>query len=77
MQKILWTNRIKEKRKARGMKQVELAARAGVSVALLNRTERWHLPVSIATAQRIANALGVTVGEAFPNLVISEGGGRC
>lgn len=50
MQKNLQTNRIREYREARGIKQVELAARAGVAVALLNRTERWHLPVSLATA---------------------------
>jgi ribosome-binding protein aMBF1 (putative translation factor) len=68
------TNIIREYRETRGMKQVELAARAAVPVALLNRTERWHLPVSLPTAQRIADALGVGVGEVFPYMAGKEAG---
>jgi ribosome-binding protein aMBF1 (putative translation factor) len=74
MPKKLQTNEIRESREARGMKQVELAARAGVSVALLNRTERWHLLVSLVTAQRIADALGVEVGEVLPAVSGKEEG---
>jgi transcriptional regulator with XRE-family HTH domain len=68
MQKKQFTNKLRELREDRRMKQVELASLAAVPVASLNRTERWHLPVSLPTAQRLADALGVEVGEAFPYL---------
>lgn len=67
-----YSNKVRQVREARGFKQVELAAMSGVSLPLLNRVENWHLPVSHKTAQRLADALGVTVGEIFPHLVAGE-----
>ena len=66
------SNKVRQVREARGFKQVELAAMSGVSLPLLNRVENWHLPVSLKTAQRLADALGVTVGEIFPHLAANE-----
>lgn len=61
-------NKVRQVRVAHGLKQVELAAKSGVSLPLLNRVENWHLPVSLKTAQRLAGALGVTIGKIFPHL---------
>jgi len=72
MQNKQLTNKLRAYRESRGMKQVELAARAAVPVALLNRTERWHLPVSLPTAQRLAEALGAELGDVFPYLADRE-----
>jgi transcriptional regulator with XRE-family HTH domain len=69
-----YSNKVRQVRKARGLKQVELAAISGVSLPLLNRVENWHLPVSSKTAQRLADALGVAIGEVFPHLVAGEVG---
>jgi transcriptional regulator with XRE-family HTH domain len=51
---------LREHRRARYLSQQELAARAGVSLATINKAERqerlrWHL----STMRRVADALGV------------------
>jgi transcriptional regulator with XRE-family HTH domain len=48
------------------MSQTELAARAGVALATLNRIERWHFRVNESTARKLAEALGCEAGELFP-----------
>lgn len=68
-----YKNQLRKIRESREFKQVELAAMSGVSLPLLNRVENWHLPVSLKTAQRLADALGVPVGEIFPHLAANEG----
>lgn len=69
------SNKVRQVRAVRGFKQVELAAMSGVSLPLLNRVENWHLPVSLKTAQRLADALGVPIGKIFPHLAANEGRG--
>ena len=61
-------NRLRNLRVARGMKQVEMASRAGVGVSTINRLERWQFAASVPIAKRLAAALGVEVSEAFPYL---------
>jgi len=61
-------NRLRECRIAQGIKQVELAAHAGVSLATVNKAERWGFPVSHETARRLAAVLRADAEEIFPHL---------
>lgn len=45
-----------------GMKQYELAARAKVHPQTINRIEKGRVRPDLATLQRLADALGTTVG---------------
>lgn len=65
------TLRIRELRKAAGLKQIELAARCGVSPALLNMWERGACRPTIDALPGLAAALGVTIGALFGE---TEGG---
>lgn len=56
-------NRIREWRKARKMRLVELAARVGSTATQLSRMETGERPVTIEWLQRIARPLNVTPGE--------------
>jgi transcriptional regulator with XRE-family HTH domain len=56
--------RIARLRKERGLKQGELARRAGIPLSTLNYVERGIRPgdgLSLATAKRLARALSVTL----------------
>ena len=62
------TNRLRERRTARGLSQVALAAESKVGLATVCRAERWHFPVSQLTAVKLAAALRCEVYELFPYL---------
>lgn len=56
-------DRVREFRKALGLRQEDLAARAGVSrQTVVNLENRRHVPET-ATLAKIAKALGVSLGE--------------
>lgn len=58
--------RIKELAQERGMKQYELARDSGVTPQLLNRYWNNNIQrVDLEELTKIANALGVSVGELF------------
>lgn len=59
-------NRVRELREAGGLKQIELASRAEVGLATLNRVEKWGIPCAPETEARLARALGCKVREVFP-----------
>jgi transcriptional regulator with XRE-family HTH domain len=61
-------SRLREIRERKGLKQVELAARAGVSLATVNKAECWGFRLSQPTAARLATALGCNVGDLLPNI---------
>lgn len=50
-----------EWRSARGMTQVDLAVKAGVSVSTVVNTEAQRQDVTISTARKLAQALGVSL----------------
>jgi len=62
--------RLREIRQRLGVLQVELAAKSGVALSLVNRVERWGVPIRRETAKRLARALGVPLAEAFPSFAI-------
>ena len=57
--------RIKESRKAAGMKQRELAKALGVSVAYISKIERGETPINLQNLEKISKALN----EPIQNLV--------
>lgn len=58
--------RIRDLRVARGLKQVELAERAGVSAVSLNRIERGRQEPSLGSLARLAAVLGVDPADLLP-----------
>jgi len=61
------TNRLRERRIAQGLLQVQLASISGVSIATVNKCERWGFRVSPPVAERLANALSCKSTELFPD----------
>ena len=55
--------KIKEARKAAGMKQRELAKALGVSVAYISKIERGETPVNLQNLEKISEALEVPIQE--------------
>ena len=55
--------KIKEVRKAAGMKQRELAKALGVSVAYISRMERGETPVNLQNLEKISEALNAPIQE--------------
>jgi len=58
---------LKVLRAQRDMSQTVLARKAGVSLQTVSRIECGR-PMELTSAERIASALGVAVGDAFPEL---------
>ncbi|MBI5209432.1 MAG: helix-turn-helix transcriptional regulator [Elusimicrobia bacterium] len=56
------SRRIREERNLRGWTQEELAERAGVHLSFIGQIERGIRKPSLATVQRMAEALGVDPG---------------
>ncbi|MGO9246600.1 MAG: helix-turn-helix transcriptional regulator [Verrucomicrobiia bacterium] len=61
-------NRLRERRIAKGLSQIGLAAAAGVSISTVSRAERWGFDVSESTAKRLASALQCRVEDIFPRV---------
>jgi DNA-binding XRE family transcriptional regulator len=59
-------NGLKQFRQARGLALYGLAVLAGVSPTMLSAIERWGYQPRPQVCQRIATALGITVGEIWP-----------
>jgi transcriptional regulator with XRE-family HTH domain len=57
--------RLREIRQRRGLTLREVAALGGVSESFLSQVERGRSNASIATLQRVASALGLTIGDLF------------
>jgi transcriptional regulator with XRE-family HTH domain len=63
MQCSLFTNRIREIRKAKKLTLADVSERTGVSIAYLSDIERGNRNGSEATRQRIAGVLNVSVDD--------------
>lgn len=61
--KSIQTVTLKDRRELAGLKQVQLAALAGVGVATVNKCERWGFPLSTATAAKLATVLRCEPGD--------------
>lgn len=61
----MYTLRIKEIRVAKGMTQVELAEKLGLSQAEISRKESGLTAIEMSQMHAFANALGVTISELF------------
>ncbi len=55
--------RLKQLRAKRGLTQLQLAKRAGLSHAYLGRLETGHYDPQLSTLRKLAKALKVTVAE--------------
>ena len=66
--KMVSINQLRQIRKNRGLAIAGLAAQAGASAAMICAIERWgHVPRP-ETRERLAQALGATVDQIWPNL---------
>ncbi|MGH2676571.1 MAG: helix-turn-helix transcriptional regulator [Actinomycetota bacterium] len=63
-------NRVRELRGELGLSQEKLAAKADVSTGTIRAIERGHSP-RLTTAQRLAQVLGVSVDDLFPEAIAS------
>ena len=66
------TNRVKEFRQAQGLSGLELARRARIAPSALHNIENYKTVVYPGWKKRIARALGMSVGEIFPQEVPEE-----
>jgi transcriptional regulator with XRE-family HTH domain len=58
---VLFGQRLKEIREQKGLSQERLAALAGLNRTYISKIERGERNVSLQTAARLADALGVAV----------------
>ncbi len=69
---VMLKDRLKRLREAKGLTQVQLASTAGITYAYLSMLETGaKRNPSLATLQRLAKALGLSVGE-----LLKQGGRR-
>jgi transcriptional regulator with XRE-family HTH domain len=69
-------NRIWDLRKERNLTQRELAQKVGTSQQQIQRVEAGVVTVRLELAAKIADALGVRLGELFPKLARSKRGSK-
>lgn len=62
-QKVEFSKCLRKLRKKAGLKQQELGARANIDPTLVSRYERGRATPALETVQKLADGLGVTVGE--------------
>lgn len=65
---VLLGERIRRLRKARGWRQIDLAAHSGVHEVHLSDLERGSREVGLKTLKKIADALGTTMAEMLKEL---------
>lgn len=63
--RVLFGRRVRELRESAGMRQHEVAARAGVSNAYLSGVENGHRNPTLDVIAALAHALGVPVTRLF------------
>jgi transcriptional regulator with XRE-family HTH domain len=73
--------RVRHARMTKGMRLKEVAARAGCSESLLSKVENDKVMPSLHMLHRLAEALGITIGELFarsnePDRVVTKAGER-
>ncbi len=61
-------NKVHEARLSRGMSQQELAIKAGVAQSMLTGIERYDYRPGLRVRTKIADALGTTPDEIWPEL---------
>jgi len=67
MLKVEFKNRIREFRKRKGLRQVDLARLVGIFQSELSEIERGTRKPSVYLAKKIAKALGVSLDDLFPS----------
>jgi DNA-binding XRE family transcriptional regulator len=67
MEVTMHTNKLKEKRESKRLKQRELAESAHVCQTTVSELERGVRTPWLKVAEKIAKVLGSTVEEVFPN----------
>ena len=65
MQKVEFKNRIREFRKKRGLRQIDLTRLVGIFQSELSEIERGLRKPSVYLAKKIAKALGVSLDDLF------------
>ena len=58
--------RLREWRQKRGHSLYTLAAKSGVHFVTISRIEQGHLSPTVATLDKLAKGLGITVRDFFP-----------
>ena len=58
--------RLREWRDRRGESLYTLAEKSGVHFVTISRIEQGHLSPTVATLEKLANGLGITVRDFFP-----------
>ncbi len=71
---IALNDKLKDRRRARGLSQAELAARIGVSRQTVNMIESGEYNPTLSLCLRLCRELGCTLDELFWDS--EEGGGR-
>lgn len=59
----IFRNRVRDARERRGLTQLELAVRAGITPSTLSRIENGHQMPNLVTVFQLARTLGVSVEE--------------
>ena len=65
MQKVEFKNRIREFRKKRGLRQIDLARLVGIFQSELSEIERGIRKPSVYLAKKIAKVLGASLDDLF------------
>lgn len=65
-------NRIRERRKEKGLTMVDLSVKAGVGYSNLSRWEKHQQVPCKQTAKKLAKALGTSVEDLFPETELKE-----
>jgi len=63
---------IRDRRKKQGKTVAALAAQSGLSIGMVSKIENGATSASLATLQRVAQALNVPIGSFLPSLTTFE-----
>ena len=63
---MFYPNRIQKARITKGIRQVDLGNRVGVSYGTMSRMENGHVVVPLPIRKKLARVLGVSESEIFP-----------
>jgi XRE family aerobic/anaerobic benzoate catabolism transcriptional regulator len=65
---VLLGRRVRELRKAKGWRQIDLSQHSGVHEVHISDLERGTREAGVRTLQRIAESLGTTISDLFKDL---------